>query len=102
MNDHPIKLGKRSINCLQYADDLVILSETPQGLQSCLNKLNKYCDRWHLQLNTAKTKIMIFNPTGKKISNIFNFGKEMLEVVNSYSYLGILFTASGSFTAAQK
>ena len=39
---HPLSLGDNKLNCLMYADDLVMLSETPQGLQSCLDKLKLY------------------------------------------------------------
>jgi hypothetical protein len=41
-------------------DDLVILSESQAGLQNSLNKLEKYCYKWQLTVNTNKTKIMIF------------------------------------------
>jgi hypothetical protein len=49
-----------SISSLSFADDLVILSESQAGLQNSLNKLEKYCYKWQLKLNTNKTKIMIF------------------------------------------
>ena len=41
----PPKLGIRDVNCLCYADDLVIISESPQGLQQSLNKLQLYCKK---------------------------------------------------------
>ena len=41
----PPKLGIRDVNCLRYADDLVIISESPQGLQQSLNKLQLYCKK---------------------------------------------------------
>ena len=44
-----------------YADDLVILSENSSGLQTALNKLKTFCDKWHLTINLKKTKILIFN-----------------------------------------
>lgn len=101
VKDDPAILGTRSISCIQYADDLVLMSETKEGLQSCLDKLFGYCKQWHLDVNTEKTKIMIFNPTGKKYCDIFIFDKAVMEVTNSYTYLGIKFTPSGSFTAAE-
>jgi hypothetical protein len=39
-------------------DDLVILSESQAGLQISLNKLEKYCYKWQLTVNTNKTKLM--------------------------------------------
>ena len=38
----PINLYNKPINCLMYADDLLILSETEDGLTECLQRLNRY------------------------------------------------------------
>jgi hypothetical protein len=54
----PITLDKISINCLMFADDLLLLSETPEGLQNCIDKLNSYCNRWQLSINIQKTKVI--------------------------------------------
>jgi hypothetical protein len=45
--------------CLLFADDLLILSETKEGLQHSLNNLSNYCDNWQLDINVNKTKSMI-------------------------------------------
>ena len=37
-----------------YADDLIIISETKEGLQTQLNKLNTYCLKWKLEVNIKK------------------------------------------------
>ena len=41
----PVQLNQRDISCLQYADDLVLISESAQGLQKCLNNLSIYCKK---------------------------------------------------------
>ena len=61
----PVTLGKHKLNCLMYADDLLILSETEQGLISSLHKLKRYSDKWWLTISEIKTKIMIFIKVGK-------------------------------------
>jgi hypothetical protein len=43
-----------------YADDTVILSETEEGMQQALDIFEFYCEIWRLQVNIAKTKVMIF------------------------------------------
>ena len=53
------------LNSLLYADDLVILSKSRTGLQTCLNKLSSYCNSWILSINTKKTKVMIFQKRAK-------------------------------------
>ena len=49
---------------LMYADDIVLFSETEDGLQSGLNVLHDYCQKWKLTVNTQKTKIVIFRKGG--------------------------------------
>ena len=66
----PVCLGNRFVNCLMFADDLVIMSETPTGLQSALSKLQKYTEDWNLTININKTKVIIFNKGGHKISKL--------------------------------
>ena len=55
------KLSNKSIGCLLYADDLVLISESKQGLQKQLDILDTYCKDWCLTVNINKTKIIIFN-----------------------------------------
>ena len=56
----PIFINKRSVHCLLYADDVILLSSTSQGLQNKLNKLNVYCNDWCLNINVTKTKVLVF------------------------------------------
>ena len=84
-----------------YADDIVLLSKSSKGLQQKLNCLDKFCTDWCLDVNVSKTKVLIFNKAGRHLKENFTLNKEPLECVTSYKYLGIHFTASGSFTLAQ-
>jgi hypothetical protein len=61
----PVELNSCQLNCLHFADDVVLLSKTAQGMQTCLNRLQEYCKNWCLELNTEKTKTIIFNKSGK-------------------------------------
>ena len=67
----PVSLLTRKLHCLLYADDLVLLSESLQGLQNSLAKLSHYCDEWGLQINISKTKSLVFNNTGRTTSHKF-------------------------------
>ena len=93
----PVQLEITKLNCLLFADDLVLISESASGLQTCLDNLQKYCEKWHLNINSTKTKIMIFNKSGALIKR-FNFyiGGERLEVMRNYKYHGINFDITGS------
>lgn len=83
---------------LFFADDLVILADTPIDLQRKLNALDAYCNLNKLVVNAEKSKVMVFRKGGKiKNSLKFFFGKTVLEITSSYKYLGINFSSSGSF-----
>ena len=46
---------------LLYADDTVLMAESADDLQTALDNMAEYCKYWQLQVNTAKTKIVIFS-----------------------------------------
>ena len=65
----PIALGDHLVNCLMCADDIVLLSNSKEGLQNSLSSLKEFCDSWNLEINIEKTKIIIFNKSGKLPKN---------------------------------
>ena len=100
-NCEPLKLGDESINCLIYADDLVILSESAAGMQNCLDKLKEYTIEWGLNINRAKTKILIFQRGGVQPKFTFKFGNINIDITDKYKYLGTTLSHSGSFKTNQ-
>ena len=97
----PVSLQTTQFNCLMYADDLLLLSETEEGLQSCINSLENYCKIWKLQINIDKTKIMIFS--NKKVKNLtFTLNGNTIETVDEYKYLGIILSYNGNLKHAAK
>ena len=71
-------------------------------MQLSLDILEEYCKRWRLKVNINKTKIMVFRKGGILNRNLkFYYNAEVLEIVNKFSYLGIVFTAGGSFSDTQ-
>ena len=97
----PAKLGNLYIGSLLYADDLVIFSESEEGLQNSLTKLERYCKNWKLQVNCDKTQILVFNSKTDNYGPFYIYDQP-LKVVHSYKYLGILVSRSGSFSQAIK
>jgi hypothetical protein len=96
------KLQSKFVNCLLYADDLVLLSLSEKGLQRNINELNKFCHDWKLDINLDKTKIMIFNKAGRALKANLNIKGRKLAVVKEYKYLGLMFACSGKFNVAKK
>ena len=75
---------------LLYADDLVLLATTAEGLQSQIQNLYNYCKKWHLIVSMTKTNVMVFNVKKRQNSSTFFYNNEVVEVVDSYKYLGFL------------
>ena len=57
-----IKIAKRIINNLRYADDTTLMAESEEELKSLLRKVKKESEKAGLKLNIQKTKIMAFSP----------------------------------------
>ena len=57
-----IKIARRNINNLRYADDTTLMAESEEELKSLLMKVNKESEKAGLKLNIQKTKIMLFGP----------------------------------------
>ena len=66
-----IKIARRNINNLRYADDTTLMAESEEELKSLLMKVNEESEKAGLKLNNQKTKIMAYGPitlwqTGKQ------------------------------------
>ena len=58
-----IKIAKRIINNLRYADDTTLMAESKEELKNLLMKVKKESEKGNLNLNIQKTKIMALGPT---------------------------------------
>lgn len=96
-NCDPPKLIDTNIGNLLFADDLIILSESADGLQNSLNALSGYCNKWQLTVNTKKTKTMVVqNHPNNKINPFIKYKGQLLENVREYKYLGCIISSNGS------
>ena len=88
---------------LMYADDTILLADNEIDLQKLLDSLHAFCEHDKLQVNTDKTKVMVFTRSKVRLRNltIFKMGDTNLERVEEYNYLGMLFTWNGKFTKAK-
>ena len=87
------KLQKERIAILSYADACVLLSESMTELKEMLRRLEEYCETNMLIINTKKTKIMIFRYGPIPREAKFKILGEEIEIVNSFRYLGVIFTS---------
>ena len=57
-----IKIARRNINNLRYADDATLMAESEEELKSFLMKVKEESEKVGLKLNVQKTKIMASGP----------------------------------------
>jgi hypothetical protein len=87
---------------LLYADDTVLRTENVDGMQTMLNVFSEYYNTWKLQVNIAKTKVVIFSKSKvTQNTRVMSDNKE-LGICESYNYLGILFNFNNNFLNAKK
>ena len=89
-----IKIAKRNINNLRYADDTNLMAESEE-LKSFLMKVKEESEKVHLNLNIQKTKIMASGPITS-----WQIAGETMETVRDCVFWGLKITADG--TSAMK
>ena len=93
---HPIDLQGLNLSHFLYADDLVLISLTEDGLQNSLEKLHNYSQQKGLTISMKKSKTIIFNLGGKFIKKYFKINGNLIEPVHTFCYLGFDVKASGT------
>ena len=85
-----IKIARRNINNLRYADDTTLMAESEEELKNLLMKVKEESEKAGLKLNIKKTKIMASGPI---TSWQIDVGK--VEKVIDFVFLGSKITADG-------
>ena len=78
-----IKIARRNINNLKYADDTILMEETKRELKSLLMKVKEESEKVGLKLNIQKTKIMSSGPITS-----WEIDGEIMETVADFIFLG--------------
>ena len=85
-----IKIARRNINNLRYADDTILMAESEDELKRLLMKVKGEGENVGLKLNIQKTKIMASGPiTSRQID------AKTVETVTAFIFLGSKITADG-------
>ena len=85
-----IKIARRNINNVRYADDTTLIAESEEELKSLWMKVKEESEKVGLKLNIQKTKIMASGPiTSGEIDG------ETVETVADFIFLGSKITADG-------
>jgi len=84
-----IHVGSLFIGCVLYADDIVLLSASCQGLQQLINVCVKYGERWDIRFNPLKNHDVTVganNPSQRQIT----LNEKPVLWANKVKYLGVL------------
>ena len=87
---------------LLYADDCIVLvADTVLQLQRKIRVLEKFCDKWGMEVNITKTQVIVFRNGGKnsKSETFFHLAKNV-KVVTCYRYLGLVFSSRNNWSKA--
>ena len=72
-----IKIARRNINNLRYADDTTLMAEREEELESLLMKVKEESEKVGLKLNIQKTKIMASGPITSWVDRCGNSGNSV-------------------------
>ena len=92
-----IKIARRNINNLRYADDTTLITESEEELRSLLMKVKQESEKVGLKLNIQKTKIMASSPITS-----WQIGGETAETVADFIFLDSKITADDNCSRESK
>ena len=88
-----IKIARRNINNLRYADDTTLMAESEEELKSLLIKVKVESEKVGLKLNIQKTKIMVSDPITS-----WEIDRETVETASDFIFGGSKITVDGDFS----
>ena len=85
-----IKIAGRNINKLRYVEDITLMAESEEELESLLMKVKVESEKVCLQVNIQKTKILASSPITS-----WQIERETVETVSDFNFWGSKITADG-------
>ena len=96
-----IKIARRNINNLRYADDTTLMAESEEELKSLLMKVKEESEKVGLKLNIQKIKIIASGPItsqevdGETIETLFSWAPKSLQMVTAAMKLKDAYSLEG-------
>ena len=99
-----IKIARRNINNLRYADDTTLMAESEEELKSLLMKMKEESEKVGLKLNIQKTKMMASGPItsweidGETVETVSDFilgAPKSLQMVTAAMKLKVTYSLEG-------
>ena len=83
-----IKVGGKNLNNIRYANDTVLLVENEKELQDMFNEVNRSSEQKGLNINAAKTNVMILSKCHQIPKAGIRCDNKIIDQVESFKYLG--------------
>ena len=93
-HDGKVSIGGRNITKLWFADDIDALAEEEQELDALVERLDKTCTRYKMEISAEKSKLMTNSANG--IQREIKVKGQKLGTVTSFKYLGAVVSDDGS------
>jgi hypothetical protein len=85
------------IRCLLYADDVLLLSPTREGLQMLIDDTCRFLDQLGLTVNPLKSDVVIFSNAQVPNPTSFNISNHSKNATDESKYLGLIFQKGGNW-----
>lgn len=98
-----VRVARHMVHMLLYADDLVLMSRTKEGLQQQLDALASFCQYRDMEVNLSKTEIVVFRPASRPAQPHawqWQYNGQPVTVSQEFRYLGIIFHETGGVRVA--
>ena len=99
-----VQLGQQLLQLLLYADDLALVCSSREELQTMLDALHAFCLEYDMEVNVAKTEIVVF---GKQrygrpdsLQGVWQYAGQAVPVSDEFKYLGVVLHCTKGVSAA--
>ena len=89
-----VQLSTGEVGVLPFADDMVVMADSKEGLQHNLKTVSDRLNKWELKINWRKTKVMRVARDREEFE--VKIGDEVIEQVYTMKYLGVMVSKDGS------
>ena len=77
-----------------YADDIALIADTSVELQRKLKALESFCQKYGMEVDLTKTKVIVFRNGGRlSLKETFLYSWKTIDIVTHYKYLSIVFNS---------
>ena len=86
-----VQMGRKLVQMLLYADDMVLLTHNPMELQQMLDVLHQFCSAKGMEVNVRKTEIVVFRKANTpEVPDQWLYNGETVQRSVEFRYLGII------------